>query len=211
MIYRTVNERLEQHLADGRDVKATWTKLDQILDEIQDPEVGLALLAKRPEGATPEQAHDLLFWQIQFTQWRDWRAGNVQAVTVAVLSCALNKKPLPLWLNRAINELCEQRMSRRDKDAPRNMRVHFIRWEKAELEYRQRQGDPRNRKKKIGDADWAAAAARLAGTDAACSAETVKKSHQLIKRAGGARATLASYRREVKKRDQRRERRHKKI
>ena len=79
LIYRTVNERLEQHLADGRDVKATWTRLDQILDEIQDPEVGLALLAERPEGATPEQAHDLLFWQIQFTQWRDWRAGDVQA------------------------------------------------------------------------------------------------------------------------------------
>ena len=63
-------------------------------------------------------------------------------------------------------------------------------------------GDPRNYKRKVrGDAVWAEAAKLVAGTDAEASAETVRKSHALIRRAGGAQVTLPSYRREVEKRD----------
>jgi hypothetical protein len=189
----------------------TWTKIDQILNEIQDPETGLELLAKRPEGATPEQAHNLLFWQIQFTQWRDRRAGDVLAVGRAAASCALSKKPVPCWLSRAINELCMQHMSPHEKRVYISMRKHSIRWDLAELEQRRRRrGDLHNRKKKTrGDAGWEAAVVEeLAGTNAKCGEEPVKKSHQLIKRAGGAQITLTSYKRAVKERDQRRKKSH---
>src|SRR5262249_854697 len=57
------------------------------LNLIQDPETGLALLAKRP----PEQEWDRLFWQNQFTLWRHWRAGDMQAVSHAVTCCAFYK------------------------------------------------------------------------------------------------------------------------
>ena len=62
-----------------------------------------------------------------------------------------------------------------------------------------------NYKKKVrGDAIWREAAKILAGTDVEASAETVRKSYTLIKRAGGAQVTLPSYRREVEERDRRR-------
>ena len=61
-----------------------------------------------------------------------------------------------------------------------------------------RPGDPRNYKKKVhGDAVWEEAAKLVADTDAEASAETVRKSHALIRRAGGALVTLPNYRREV--------------
>lgn len=86
------------------------------------------------------------------------------------------------------------------------MMEHFRRWEVAELERRQ-WGDPRNNK-----TDWkAVVATRLTGTNAECGEETVKKSHQLIKRAGGRQVTLASYKLAVKERDRRRKKRRKKI
>ena len=55
------------------------------LDLIQDPETGLALLAKCAGEKTPEQERERLFWQLQFMQWRDWRAGDVTAVARAVI------------------------------------------------------------------------------------------------------------------------------
>ena len=65
--------------------------------------------------------------------------------------------------------------------------------------------DPRNYKKKVhGDAVWAEAAKLVADTDVKASAETVRKSHTLIKRAGGAQVTLPNYRREVEERERRR-------
>ena len=60
--------------------------LNRILDEAQDPETGLALLAKYSGEATPKQVNKHLFWQFQFMQWRDWRAGDVLAVSRA-LTC----------------------------------------------------------------------------------------------------------------------------
>jgi hypothetical protein len=40
----------------------------------------------------------------------------------------------------------------------------------------------------------------VANTDAEASAETVRKSHALVRRAGGALVTLPNYRREVERR-----------
>jgi hypothetical protein len=51
---------------------------------------------------------------------------------------------------------------------------------------------------------WAEAAKLVAGTDAEASEETVKKSHALVRRAGGALVTLPNYRREVEVRKRRR-------
>src|SRR5262245_54354920 len=162
-------------------MKATWTKLDQLLDQIEDPGAGLALLAKRPEGATPEQALDLLFWQIQFIQCRDWGAGDIQAIWRAIASCSLGKKPPPIWLCRAIHELCVRHMSPHDKRAYRRMLEHFGRWETVELVRRKHRRDPRNREKVSDDAIWAEAAELLADEGAeASAAETVRKSHLLI-------------------------------
>jgi hypothetical protein len=74
------------------------------LDKIQDPETGLALLSKLPKRQeTPEQRRKRLFWQFQFTQWRDWRAGDVLAFGRAIDCCSL--------LNKA------RRLSRRGRDA----------------------------------------------------------------------------------------------
>ena len=68
-----------------------------------------------------------------------------------------------------------------------------------------RPGDPRNYKRKVhGDAVWAEAAKLVVGTGAEASAETVRKSHALVRRAGGAQVTLPSYRREVEARERRR-------
>jgi hypothetical protein len=61
-----------------------------------------------------------------------------------------------------------------------------------------------------GDAVWAEAAKLVAGTGAEASAETVRKSHALVRRAGGAEVTLANYRREVEREMEKRERRRKK-
>ena len=75
---------------------------------------------------------------------------------------------------------------------------HFLRWKAVELVRGRRPEDPRNYKKKVhGDAVWVEAAKLVAGTDAEASAETVRKSYALIRRAGGALVTLPNYRREV--------------
>jgi hypothetical protein len=184
-------------------MRATWTKFDQILDEIQDPEAGLALLSKRPKGETPEQTLNLLFWHLQFTYWRDWRAGNVRAVSNALLVCALGiKRPPPTWLNRAVHELCKRCTPDDEKRAYGDLAKHRLRWQAVELVRGRFPGDPRNRKKKAhGDAVWVEAAKLVADTDAKASAETVRKSHTLIRRAGGMNATLQSYRRAVEGRD----------
>jgi hypothetical protein len=174
-------------------------------DEIQDPETGLALLAKCPGEETPEQENKRLFWQFQFVQWRDWRAGDVLAVSRALTCCSLFRRPPPRWLCDASHELCERNMSADEKRAYRDGAKHFLRWEAVELVRGRRPWDPRNYKRKMhGDAVWAAAAKLVAGTDAKGSAETVRKSYALVRRAGGALVTLQNYRREVEKRDRRR-------
>lgn len=176
------------------------------LDRIQNPETGLALLSKRPGEETPEQERKRLFWQFQFMHWRDWRAGDVLAVVRAMGCCSLLNRPPPCWLCEASLELCEQRMSDDEKRAYGDMTKHFLRWQAVELVRGRRPFDWRNNsKKKVrGDAVWAKASKLVAGTDAKASAETVRQSHKLIRRAGGDRVTLPSYKRAVEERDRRR-------
>jgi hypothetical protein len=66
------------------------------LNLIRDPETGLALLAKCASGKMPEQERERLFWQLQFTSWRDWRAGDTTAFGHALVDCSLFNMLLPL-------------------------------------------------------------------------------------------------------------------
>ena len=57
------------------------------LELIQDPEIGLALLAKCAGEETPVQTRNREFWQYQFMYWQAWRAGDVEAIAHAVTCC----------------------------------------------------------------------------------------------------------------------------
>jgi hypothetical protein len=184
-------------------MNATWTKLDRILDEIQDPEAGLALLAKLPTGEeTPEQAHKRTFWQFQFTQWQGWRAGDLLAVPHALTGCSILNRPPPRWLCEASLELFKRSLSDDEKRAYGDLNKHFLRWKAVEQVRGRLLGDPRYHKKPVhGDTVWREAAKLVAGKGIKRGTTTMKKSHSLIKRAGGGVVTLPSYRRAVEKRD----------
>jgi len=190
-------------------------KLDRILEQapldlIRDPETGLALLAKCPPAETPEQERERQFWQLQFTAWRDLLAGDTLAVSRAVIDCALFDRPPPFWLQKASVSRDMQCMPDGEKRARRDMNKHWLRWKAVKLVQGRHPNDPRNFKKKVLPDDvWEEAAKLVAGTDPEATAETVRKSYALIKRAGGARTTLPSYKREVGGRY--RHRQHKKI
>jgi len=174
--------------------------LNRILDEAQDPETGLALLSKcpHPSQQTPEQNLECSFWQDQFTHWRNWRAGDLTAVYYALCSCALSRRPPPTWLCKAAGKLCEQCLSDDEKRAYGDLKKHIRRWEAVECVRGQYPGDPRNYKMGVhGDDVWPEAAKLVVGTDAEALADTVRKSHALIRRAGGHNVTLQSYKREV--------------
>lgn len=180
------------------------------LDKVKDPETGLALLSKHPSGAeTPEQSRLRLFWQFQFLQWRAWRAGDVLAVARALICCRHFHK-VPPWLCEAALELCERRMSDEDKLAYGHLTDHLMRFQAVQLVRGQRPWDARNNNKKkvLGDQVWEDAAKMLADTGINCSGETVRKSHTLIRRAGGDHVTLPSYRRAVAERDRRRKKKN---
>jgi hypothetical protein len=181
------------------------------LELIQDPEIGLALLAKHSVEETPAQTRFREFWQYQFTYWQAWRAGDVEAIAHAITCCmSYNQRP-PLWLCRAGYELHEQCRPGDEKRELNALREHFLRWKAVELVCGRRLGDPRNYRRRVrGDAVWAEAAKLVVGTNAEASAETVRKSHALVRRAGGAELTLANYRREVEREMEKRERRRKK-
>jgi hypothetical protein len=170
--------------------------LDQILDHIEDPETGLAILAKRPAKLTPEQALSCRFWQNQFTLWRDYRAGDVMAVWYAAASCALSKRSPPAWLGKAISELCWQSIPAAERRERVDLARHKFHWEAVQLVLGRRKGHPLNYERKVLPDDvFAEAAKLLADTKAKAGAEMVKKSYQLIKRAGGMNVTFRSYKR----------------
>ncbi|HEY5965355.1 MAG TPA: hypothetical protein VIU42_15170 [Xanthobacteraceae bacterium] len=174
-------------------------------DRIKDPETGLALLSKRSGEETPEQGRTRLFWQFQFMQWRDWRAGDVLAVARAIGCCSHLNRPPPRWLCKASVELCERSMSDDEKRAYGDLTKHLLRWQAAEQVRGRRPFDSHIYKKKVrGDAVWTEAAKMLAGTEIKRSPETMRQSHRLIRRAGGEQVTLPSYRRAVEERDRRR-------
>jgi len=179
-------------------------EFNQVCDHIEDPETGLALLSKRPGPGkeTPEQALSRSFWQDQFTHYQRSQTGDVTAVYYALFGCALSGRPPPTWLCKAVGKLCEQCMSDHEKRTYGDLKKHIQRWEAVELVRGRLKGHPLNRKSQVlGDAVWAEAAKLVAGTDAEASAETVRKSHALIKAAGGHDVTLQTYRHEVEERD----------
>jgi hypothetical protein len=187
---------------------------DDELNLIQDPETGLALLAKY--SWPPEREPQRRFWQAQFTHWQEWRAGDAQAVGHAVTSCAFHKRRPPLWLCYASIELGERCRSDAEKREHRDLTEHVLRWKAVELVRGRRPWDPRNYERKVpSDAVFEEAAKLVAGTAAEAGADMVKKSHALVRRAGGPLVTLANYRREVEVRERQRrekrarERRHK--
>jgi len=171
-------------------------EFNQVFDRIDDPETGLALLSKRPGPGeeTPEQALNYIFWLGQFTYWRNWLAGDALAVVGAEMHCALVKRPPPAWLCRAVHLLA---MPDAEKRACRAMEKAALRYQAVEL--------VRGQGKVQGDEVFEEAAKRVAGTNAEGSAETMRKSHQLIERAGDGHAvTLQNYKRAVEWRDRRR-------
>jgi hypothetical protein len=188
----------------GRDKDGRWWSE---LDRIQDPETGLALLAKYSGAGeeTPEQLLNRFFWQEQFRHWQGWRDGDVTAVMAALRLCSLHKWPAPTWLEHALSELCMRCISEADKRAHTEMNTHYRRWKAVKLVRGQHANDPGNFSRKVhGDAVWEEAAKLVAGTHAEAKADTVRKSYALIRRAGGAGTTLPSYRRAVEERDRRR-------
>src|SRR5262249_43948620 len=84
------------------------------LNLIQDPENGLALLTKRPAEETPAQELQRLFWEAQFTHWRDKAAETPPGDALIVLlqqvepgrrlraAVALDANLLPLPDNEAV-------------------------------------------------------------------------------------------------------------
>jgi hypothetical protein len=157
------------------------------------------------ENETPEQERERQFWQLQFTDLRDWRAGDVLAVARALVDCLLFNRPPPFWLLKASLELCMRHMSNAEKRARGGMIKHFLRWKAVKLVLGRHPNDPRSFKRKVrGDAVWAEAAKLVAGTSAEAAPETVRQSYRLIRRAGGTQVTLPSYRHEVEERDRRR-------
>src|SRR5215475_7986982 len=156
------------------------------LNLIEDPETGLALLAKCPAAETSEEKRERQFWQLQFVAWRDWRAGDTLAVSRAVIDCALFIRSPPFWLQKASVSLGMQCMSDGEKRSRRDMNEHFLRWKAVKLVRGQHPKDPRNFKRKVHPDDvWEEAAKLVAGTDPEVRPGTVRTSYALIRRAGG--------------------------
>jgi|SRR5215831_149198 len=194
-------------------VRENWTQRECNMDLpssselnlIGDPETGLALLAKCSAAKTPEQERERQFWQLQFTDWRDWLAGDVLAVARGVTDCSLFNRAPPFWLLKASFSLGMQSMSDAEKRERGDIQKHWHRWKAVKLVRGRHPNDPRNFKRKVhGDAVWEEAVKLVPDTDSEVRPETVRKSYALIRRAGGTQVTLPSYKREVEKRDRRR-------
>jgi hypothetical protein len=195
----TVSPSLEKN---GRDMVAEGTSHDPILELIDDPEAGLALVSKGQAGEAPEQERERLFWQFQFLAMRDWQAGDVLAVGKAVTDCMLFSRAPPFWLAKAVTKLGVQCMSDGEKRDRGAMNRHWLRWKAVKLVLGRHPYDQHNFKTEVtGDDVWVEAAKLVAGTDAECDFETVRKSYYLIEHAGGTQATLPTYKREVELRD----------
>jgi hypothetical protein len=92
----------------------------------------------------------------------------------------------------AFSALIERATPASERRRQRDFKTHMNRWRAVVELYEQ-------------DATlekcWSAASARLANTEAAGAEDTIRDSYRLIERAGGARATLDSYRAAVRRRD----------
>jgi hypothetical protein len=165
------------------------------LNEIEDPETGLALLAEAPAPQTPEQERTRLFWTEQFKQWRQWRAGDKLAFCRALVACQKCHKPPPRWLCDA-SLIAVQGMTRAELREQAALSDHIRRWQAVQAARGLRPWDGRNNPKPGTWEDaWAEAADRLGESD-----RTVRESYTLVQAAGGADITLETYRREVRRR-----------
>lgn len=174
------------------------------LDDIRDPEIGLALLAKgNGQPQAPEQNRTRLFWRFQFMQWKAWIAGDRLAICLALYACKVFSKPPPRWLLEASMDFAERGMTPGERREQGKLQEHLLRWEAVKLVRGQRPFDGRNRDNPSSWNDaWAEAAEMLAMKRAAVSADTVKASYALVQAAGGKDITLDSYRRELRRRAQ---------
>jgi hypothetical protein len=163
------------------------------LDTVRDPEAGLALIESGwPDEGTPEQRRDRRAWIFVLKEWRDGLAGDTLAFMRALLVCHHLGEPPPYGLVMALTAHVANRLSSRERQDHAALARHRARWEamQAALAEGRSYEDAR-----------AAASARLAGSDAAGEARTVRDSHELINDAGGKRTSLTSYRRARQRRN----------
>jgi hypothetical protein len=194
-----------------------------VLDLIKDPEQGIALLSKDPPNETPEQRKLRRFWLFQFTQWRNWLAGDSLAYLRAIHCCRVEGQPPPRWLDKAGIEFVEQGLSGTERERQNDFARHYRRWEAVEAskrrELRAREKPltptfwftpvvvevidkaerdfirtPRNKRMSLAD-HFERAKEVLSCDDAGGNVDTITGSYKLIQRAGGASATFESYRR----------------
>src|SRR5262245_28165274 len=203
------------------------------LDDIQDPEAGLALLAKDdPPNETPESRKLRKFWQFQFECWRDWLAGDSLAIPRAIYCCRNENQRPPRWLMNASVEFAEQGLSDTERERQNDFARHYRRWEAVEASKRR---ELRAREKPSVPKFWSAPAVVevldeverdairapctkrmssmdhferakeiLSRDDVEASVDTIIGSYKLIRHAGGASATFESYRRTAHKSNRRR-------
>jgi hypothetical protein len=163
-----------------------------MLDDILDPEVGLALLSNRPDEETPEQSQHRRFWTFVFKEWRDGLAGDTLAFLRALLACSYERVPPPRGLVDALIAREIERMAQEERQDHAAMARHKARWEAMRAALAEGLSYEGAR---------AAASARLAGSNAAGEPRTVRESYEIINDAGGERATLTGYRRARQRRN----------
>jgi hypothetical protein len=157
-----------------------------VLEEIRDPEAGLALLAKRPDQETPQSRTLRRFWTFVFEGWRDGLAGDTLGFMRALLACNYCGKPPPRGLVDAMIAQASKLMSPEEQQDQVALARHKARWEAMQAELDKGLSLERSS---------AAASESLARSDARGEPRSLRESHRIIKKAGGARATLLSYRR----------------
>ena len=135
----------------------------------------------RPERSSPEAQRRICFERHLRCLHRSVEAGSRTALAEAARWCDRWKRPYPSWLAaRLQSTACTPN---RTKGPDRRAQIHFARWD-AVRELRDRRGalavlgyGPR------WDDAYASAAERLKRTDAAGSAESIKRSYQKVARA----------------------------
>jgi hypothetical protein len=132
-------------------------------------------------------------------------AGDGPAIDEAVRLCRAYKQPPADWLADAVAKFIDRHMPDQERRLRHAFATHRERWEAVvELQERRHELMARNleTRKLCPDLtldietldDCCAAVSEVLGnTDAWGSAETIRKSYQLIRAAGGERATLESF------------------
>src|SRR5262245_22047037 len=180
------------------------------LDDILDPEQGLALISKEPPNETPEQRKLRRHWLYQFECWRDWLAGDSLAIPRAIYGCRVTHQPPPRWLIDASLQFAERGMLPKERDAQTDFARHHRRWELVQASIRRHdklQVESPRRSGSFKEDPVERAAEILNRSEPAVSDDTIRDSHRFINDAGGAHATFESYRREAHKRNRHNRRR----